>query len=547
MNLTHTMLSSLPSASPLSFRSHKIRQPSVYLPTPPTVDGLSLLLKFEEYPIIKACIQLEFLLARSRGFRLFCDHANLIHIFSLGQSVKRHIRGKLQRWALHLVPYRYEIEHLSDERNVFADIVSRWIAPPQPVNATAYAMRLRSELQLSPLCPLQTPGFVYPSVKEIVTHQQRSSSRPGPLPADGSPILVEGKVWLPPDADHLIMRVFIVAHCAVREHRGVHVMVNIIKREFMVDNLQRRVQAFVKKCLLCRHVKGQLIVQRDWSTADVATKRNETLLMDYLYLGDSISVLGSQLTQLSVGTSALVCRFSFSVESLGNKCPMEIFTDLPPPPLLASFIAPDGDSTTAITVNNDSLAQQLNQLTTRLQQMHKVVESSKRDRQQVARDASSGAAANFEVGDFVLWSRVDPRLSGSKLIVSWVSWVGLFVVTGIKEHCFEAENLITKARNDVHGSRLKLYSKTALEVTEELREHISTQGLVLGVREICDLRYNNSAFAWELKVAWVGLEHAEASWEPISSINADVPGLVSASLDAHPSSFDVIRLQHELQ
>ena len=33
----------------------------------------------------------------------------------------------------------------------------------------------------------------------------------------------------------------------------------------------------------------------------------------------------------------------------------------------------------------------------------------------------------------------------------------------------------------------------------------------LGVREICDLRYNNSASAWELKVTWVGLEDAEAS------------------------------------
>ncbi|CAI5743632.1 unnamed protein product [Peronospora destructor] len=136
----------------------------------------------EGYPIIKACIQLEFLLVRSRRFRLFCDHANLIHIFSPAQSAKRHIRGKLQRWALHLVPYRYEIAHLSDERNVFADIVSRWIAPPQPVNATTYAMRLHSEPQLSPLRPLQQPPrFVYRSVKEIVTHQQRSSSRPVPF------------------------------------------------------------------------------------------------------------------------------------------------------------------------------------------------------------------------------------------------------------------------------------------------------------------------------------------------------------------------------
>nr|CCA25706.1 conserved hypothetical protein [Albugo laibachii Nc14] len=212
----------------------------------------------------------------------------------------------------------------------------------------------------------------------------------------------------------------------------------------------------------------------------------------------------------------------------------------PPPPLLAPFIAPDGDGTTAITVNTDSVARQLNQLTTRLQQMHKVVESSKRHRQQAARDASSSAAANFQVSDFILWSRVEPRLSGSKLMFRWV---GPFLVTGIKKHYFEVENLITKARNDVHGSRIKLFIETALKVTEKLREHITTQGLVLGVREICDLRYNNSASAWELKVAWVGLEDAEASWQPFSSINADVPGLVSAFLYTHPLLPDVIRLQ----
>lgn len=55
------------------------------------------------------------------------------------------------------------------------------------------------------------------------------------------------------------------------------------------------------------------------------------------------------------------------VESLGDKCSMKIFTGLPTPPLLSSFIAFDGDSTAAIAVNTDSVAQQLEQITFRLQ------------------------------------------------------------------------------------------------------------------------------------------------------------------------------------
>lgn len=85
------------------------------------------------------------------------------------------------------------------------------------------------------------------------------------------------------------MRAFIVEHCVVRGHRGAHVMINIIKLEFMVDRIQRKVQAFVKECLLGRHVKGQLIVQQNCLRTGVANKRNENLLMDYLYLGYSVS------------------------------------------------------------------------------------------------------------------------------------------------------------------------------------------------------------------------------------------------------------------
>ena len=66
------------------------------------------------------------------------------------------------------------------------------------------------------------------------------------------------------------------------------------------------------------------------------------------------------------------------------------------------------------------------------------------------------------------------------------------------------------------------------------------QGLVLGVHEIYDLCYNDSFSAWYPKISWGGLEDAEASWKPLSSIGANVPDLVSAFMYAHPSSPDVI-------
>ena len=148
----------------------------------------------------------------------------------------------------------------------------------------------------------------------------------------------------------------------------------------------------------------------------------------------------------------------------------------------------------------------LHPLMVRRQQMRKAVESKKCDGQHTACDASSGAAAKFELDNFVWLSRIDPRLSDFKRMVHWF---GLFVITEMKMHCFEAKNLITEALNDVYELKLELYSKPVLEVTEALCEHISTQGLLLRVNEICDLRNNDSDTAWEIKAAWVELKDYE--------------------------------------
>eukprot|EP00644_Phytophthora_capsici_P011684 jgi/Phyca11/123290/e_gw1.50.483.1 len=79
----------------------------------------------EAYPVVRACGDLAYLLEREKGVQIYCDHANLIHIFSPDKTVKPHLRGKLQRWALHIVGVRYTIEHIKGEDNVWADLISR--------------------------------------------------------------------------------------------------------------------------------------------------------------------------------------------------------------------------------------------------------------------------------------------------------------------------------------------------------------------------------------------------------------------------------------
>ncbi|OWZ11513.1 LOW QUALITY PROTEIN: hypothetical protein PHMEG_00015453 [Phytophthora megakarya] len=64
----------------------------------------------EAYPIIMACDKLRYLLLRPHGFRMYCDHRNLIHVFATGHEVKKRVRGKHLRWSMKLMEYRYTIE-----------------------------------------------------------------------------------------------------------------------------------------------------------------------------------------------------------------------------------------------------------------------------------------------------------------------------------------------------------------------------------------------------------------------------------------------------
>ncbi len=74
----------------------------------------------------KACERLDYVLMRPQGFKLFVDQRNLINIFAPDESLKEHTNGKLLRWASKIAPLRYTIESLDDERNLWADMLSRW-------------------------------------------------------------------------------------------------------------------------------------------------------------------------------------------------------------------------------------------------------------------------------------------------------------------------------------------------------------------------------------------------------------------------------------
>lgn len=67
------------------------------------------------------------------------------------------------RWAIKLSAYRYVIEHVSGDRNVWADMLSRWVV----------ALSMRSGSKKSH-CPIKhDPDLDWTSLAEIHKNQKK--------------------------------------------------------------------------------------------------------------------------------------------------------------------------------------------------------------------------------------------------------------------------------------------------------------------------------------------------------------------------------------
>eukprot|EP00644_Phytophthora_capsici_P015120 jgi/Phyca11/127635/e_gw1.71.207.1 len=98
----------------------------------------------------------------------------------------------------------------------------------------------------------------------------------------------DDKLWVPDSAKELRQRILIVAHCGSQGHRGLDAMLTTIKSVFLISSLEQHCRQFLKRCLLCKHVKGGNVIPRPWGPTFNATERNEMLHWDFLYLGDSV-------------------------------------------------------------------------------------------------------------------------------------------------------------------------------------------------------------------------------------------------------------------
>ena len=133
------------SHEPLAFLSGSFRGSQARWSTP----------EKEVYSIVASIGRLDYLLMLPEGFLLFTDHKNLTHIFDplrTTSQMPKHVVNKIQRWALLLAAYRYEIVHIPGAHNVWADLMSRW-GTPVPAQSLSLLRRAMSALFKAPLAP----------------------------------------------------------------------------------------------------------------------------------------------------------------------------------------------------------------------------------------------------------------------------------------------------------------------------------------------------------------------------------------------------------
>ena len=89
-------------------------------------------LEKEAFEIIESIDKLSAYLYRP--FTILTDSRNLTYIFTTNPDLRRSTTDKLERWAMRISAFAYNIEHISGEDNLWADLLSRWAQPRSTVN-----------------------------------------------------------------------------------------------------------------------------------------------------------------------------------------------------------------------------------------------------------------------------------------------------------------------------------------------------------------------------------------------------------------------------
>ena len=243
----------------------------------------------EAFAVIQAFRKLDYLLACDPTTRVFTDHRNLLFTFNpvaMEPSLGRHKVLKVIRWALFLSAFNYRIEHVPGDSNTWPDIMTRWM---RGYRKAPSVRRITATLPFNGVTvPPDSPEFEWPDISQIISTQNeyKAKAPKNAILNDGGILVIKNAVWIPEDCIDLKLRLLTIAHAGNAGHRGSDPTWHALRERFTWVGLRDDVRSFVSSCLLCVLSKSGNKVPRPLSTTLHATKPNEIIHFDYLFLGE---------------------------------------------------------------------------------------------------------------------------------------------------------------------------------------------------------------------------------------------------------------------
>ena len=239
----------------------------------------------EGYAIFQVFEKVDYLLLTERPVHVFTDHRNLFFVFAplaMEPTLGRHVVSKVQRWALFLSRFDYMIEHTEGEKNVFADILTRWTKGYRN-DHTSTRSRVCSLLTTAEQVVPSPDDIEWPGMQVMRTSQAQATDKPSNLRygTDGL-LLLQGRIWVPLSDLELNLKILIVSHCGAMGHRGKDATESVIRENFLWKGLSADVTSFVQGCLHCIATRTGEVVPRPYGHSLHGARPNEVLHVEFL-------------------------------------------------------------------------------------------------------------------------------------------------------------------------------------------------------------------------------------------------------------------------